>query len=280
MAEYPALPLFTDAFIADTFHLNAQQTGAYFMLLMCAWRSSDCSIPNDDKLLCRFARMTPKEWASNREVILSFWSRNAEGNFVQKRLLDERSRANDKRDKAITAGKASALKRNKRHSTDVPTKPQHNVNHPLTSTTNKILTDLKPSVGSLRESGQSPRQKNMPEESLARDAEFETLWNSWRPFDMPKGSKAKARIAYDKARKKADVFAILDGAKAYTGMCHRKECRTKHLVSWLNAEGWLDDNEAHYAESRPKQTMPDGKPDYFGGLMDAAKRAAKNTQGL
>ena len=118
MAEYPSLPLFTDAFIADTIHLNAAQTGAYLMLLMCAWRSKDCTIPNDDKILARFSRMSPKEWAANRDVILSFWDLNDDGEYFQKRLTDERSYANDRRDQATRAGKASAKKRKKRHSTE------------------------------------------------------------------------------------------------------------------------------------------------------------------
>jgi hypothetical protein len=36
MSEFPCLPLFTDAFIADTGHLGAIETGAYLMLLMVA----------------------------------------------------------------------------------------------------------------------------------------------------------------------------------------------------------------------------------------------------
>ncbi|ACL63205.1 DUF1376 domain-containing protein [Methylobacterium nodulans] len=45
MSAYPSLPLFTDAFIADTGHLSAAETGAYLMLLMVAWRSPGCSLP-------------------------------------------------------------------------------------------------------------------------------------------------------------------------------------------------------------------------------------------
>jgi uncharacterized protein YdaU (DUF1376 family) len=142
MAEYPALPLFTDAFIADTTHLSAAQTGAYLLLLMCAWRSSDCSLPDDDKMLARFARMSPKEWATNRNVIMEFWSKNDTGRFIQKRLVDERSWANDKRDKAITAGKASALKRKKRHSTDVALGLQLGGNHPTPTPTIKDTTSV------------------------------------------------------------------------------------------------------------------------------------------
>lgn len=62
MSEYPHLPLFTDAFIADTMHLNAEETGAYLMLLMVAWRSPDCGVPDDDVKLAHYARVSERRW--------------------------------------------------------------------------------------------------------------------------------------------------------------------------------------------------------------------------
>jgi len=130
MAEFPALPIFTDAFIADTLHLNALQTGAYFMLLMVAWRTKSCTLPDDDDKLASFARMDKRTWMKNKHAIMSFWHRNSDGEFYQKRLSDERKLAEHIRDQAVQAGKASALKRKERHSTDVPTELQRNVNYP------------------------------------------------------------------------------------------------------------------------------------------------------
>ena len=90
MAEYPALPLFTDAFIRDTTHLTAAQTGAYLMLLMTAWRAPDCSLPDDDKLLARIARMDGRAWVANKSVVMSFWKKDDKRRWVQRRLVDER----------------------------------------------------------------------------------------------------------------------------------------------------------------------------------------------
>lgn len=131
MAEFPALPIFTDAFISDTLHLNATQTGAYLMLLMCAWRTKDCCLPDDDKKLAAFARMDKRSWAANKETIMSFWTHTSDGGWIQKRLIDERKLAEARRDHAVQAGKASALKRKGRHSTGVPTQRQPKVNNPL-----------------------------------------------------------------------------------------------------------------------------------------------------
>ena len=51
MAEYPALPLWTDAYLADTTHLTDAEHGVYFQLVVHAWRSPDCRLPNDAKWL-------------------------------------------------------------------------------------------------------------------------------------------------------------------------------------------------------------------------------------
>ncbi len=74
MAEFPAMPLFTDAFIADTTHLTAAESGAYMMLLMCAWRRPNCDLPMDDKTLARITRMSLLAWLNIKENILWFWS--------------------------------------------------------------------------------------------------------------------------------------------------------------------------------------------------------------
>ncbi len=129
MAEFPAIPLWTDAFIADTVHLNAAQTGAYLMLLMCAWRTKDCALPDDDAQLARFSRMTKAQWKKNKDVIMAFWEKNDEQKWIQLRLNDERKSVLLKRESASRAGAASALKRKERHSTAVKDTLQQNANH-------------------------------------------------------------------------------------------------------------------------------------------------------
>jgi hypothetical protein len=43
MAEFPALPLWTDAYLGDTRHLSQSEHGAYLLLLITAWRTPNCS---------------------------------------------------------------------------------------------------------------------------------------------------------------------------------------------------------------------------------------------
>lgn len=128
MAQFPALPLFTDAFISDTTHLSASQTGAYLMLLIVAWRTHDCKLPDDDRLLARYARMDLRTWKANRDTVMAFWKKDDMGNWYQARLLDERKYVSDMSIKNSIAGKISALKRKERHPTNVPTEFQQNSN--------------------------------------------------------------------------------------------------------------------------------------------------------
>jgi hypothetical protein len=44
LAEFPALPLFTDAILADTAHLSHEEFGAYMRILILMWRTPECRI--------------------------------------------------------------------------------------------------------------------------------------------------------------------------------------------------------------------------------------------
>lgn len=149
MAEFPALPLFTDAYFADTRHLTTIQHGAYMLMLMTAWRSTGCFLPDDDNYLARICGMDKRTWLANKTTLLAFWKRDSLQNWVQGRLLDERNFVKDKRNKNAVAGKASALKRLNRDSTDVQPEGQHEGQQMgqqmpnITSTPTPTLTPIK-----------------------------------------------------------------------------------------------------------------------------------------
>jgi uncharacterized protein YdaU (DUF1376 family) len=126
MAKFPALPLFTDAYLGDTTHLTTIEHGAYLLLLMVAWRSKDTSLPDDDKMLARYARMTPGQWSRIKPTIEEFFEVRG-GNWTQKRLTDEASYVNGKRDAQAAAGRASAAKRKGRHDPEAERDQKKNV---------------------------------------------------------------------------------------------------------------------------------------------------------
>lgn len=100
MAEFPALPLWTDAYLADTNHLTEAEHGRYLLLLMLIWKSPQCRVPNDDAWLAkRFRRSVEEFRADIRPIIDEFCT--VDGNCItQKRLLKEYDFARDRRIKA------------------------------------------------------------------------------------------------------------------------------------------------------------------------------------
>jgi uncharacterized protein YdaU (DUF1376 family) len=104
MSKFPSLPLFTDAFIADTGHLSAAETGAYLLLLMMAWRSPGCRLPDDDTKLARWARIDPRVWVRMKPTIMEFWTL-VDGHWTQKRLLCEHHKVSKHAETARQNGK-------------------------------------------------------------------------------------------------------------------------------------------------------------------------------
>lgn len=105
MAEFPHLPMFTDAYLADTRHLTTEEHGAYLLLLMEAWRRPECCLPDDDVLLARLSGLPAQRWAEVKPVVMSFWKRDGRRKvWTQKRLSKERGYVSQKsqsqRDKA------------------------------------------------------------------------------------------------------------------------------------------------------------------------------------
>ncbi len=109
MAQYPGLTIWTDAYLADTSHLTTLEHGAYLLLLFAAWRSEKCSLPNDDKLLARYARMRVDNWMKIKPIILEFFDIE-DDRLIQGRLQDEKSYVSQKSNVGRKAAKARWLK--------------------------------------------------------------------------------------------------------------------------------------------------------------------------
>ena len=91
MAEFPALPLFTDAIIADTTHLSNEEFGAYMRLLMHIWRTPGCKIPSADAWVMRKMGVDESKFnALVKPLIAEFLQHDRQGNWLsQKRLSKE-----------------------------------------------------------------------------------------------------------------------------------------------------------------------------------------------
>ena len=229
MAEFPVLPFFTDAYLADTRHLTAAQHGAYLLLLMTAWRSIDCRLPDDDNFLARAAAMDIRTWRVNKAVVMAFWKKDEQQKWCQGRLEDERKNVVEQRSKNAAAGKASALKRKERHSTTVITKPQRN--------SNPLNPSLNPSIS---------KKENIIQKKETEAAEQETFARFWEAYPRRDG-RHKASQSWRRAiAEGADPENLICCAQSYAARCVEMKTERQFIKmpqTWLNGKCWEDEQE-------------------------------------
>ena len=87
MSQAPFMPVFVDAYLADTGHLSTEEHGAYVLLLMAMWRRGG-TVPDDDRNNARITGMSRHKWIHVKKRLLPFLT--VEGDtFTQKRLKKE-----------------------------------------------------------------------------------------------------------------------------------------------------------------------------------------------
>lgn len=157
MAENPALPLWTDALLGDTQHLSQAEFGAYMLMLIVAWRSKDCCLPDDDKYLAKITR-SGANWKRMKPVVMAFWRRGEDGQLRQKRLSYEHLAVAEMRKQQSEAGKSSARKRKERLLATVEASLQREGNGKSTPISNPISISNEP----LPQPSSSPPQRPEP----------------------------------------------------------------------------------------------------------------------
>ena len=94
----PAIPLFGDAYLADTHHLSLEEHGAYLKLMMIAWRIEGCQLPDDDTRIARMLSVTVGRWMKLKPAVMAFWALE-NGCWKQGRLTKERKFVEEKMNK-------------------------------------------------------------------------------------------------------------------------------------------------------------------------------------
>lgn len=234
--SFPSLPLFTDAFLADTGHLDAQETGVYLLLLMMAWRSPGCQLPDDDRDLARWARVDKRTWFRIKARVMSFW-RLSGGFWVQSRLSKEHD---------IVSKRAEVARQNGQHGGRPKPLKDKGAENPAGSSwgTQKKAPNPNPIEEKKEEtpngvscsSGDEPAARPWPKDS------FDRFWKAY----PRKVSKGAARKAFAKASK-TESLSLVDLLSAVDRYVRMKPPSLDfcHPATWLNGERWLDELEDH-----------------------------------
>lgn len=131
----PAFQFYAADFLSSTkvTLMSADQVGAYILLLTHAWMDEDCSIPADNELLARLTRMGEGWLKGGCKLVLECFVPHPSrpDRLVNLRLLEERAKQTEWRQKSIEGGKKSAEKRKKWREDGL--KGINNSNHPSTT---------------------------------------------------------------------------------------------------------------------------------------------------
>jgi uncharacterized protein YdaU (DUF1376 family) len=238
MSKLAAMPVFTDALLADTLDLSAEEFGAYCLILFMTWEKGARPFADDDRILSRIARVPLRQWRSTMRARLAPFFDLGEGTWNQKRLEKEWSYTLTNRAQKSLAGKASAeAKRLKNQetgptvvSTEGPTAGQRRGN-PSTSTST-----------SLREgSSNTPLFPDGSENQTLSDS-VDSDFAIWWEHVPNKKAKDGALTCYRRARKKATAQALLAGIQRYAASVAGKDKKyIAHPTTWLNEGRWKDE---------------------------------------
>lgn len=211
----PAFLFYPDDFASDgkVEAMTPEGVGCYILLLCKAWRENPpATIPDDDAILARWARVTDARWLELRSAVLSPFAPSNDGRLVQRRLRREYDKQRLNKKQRSTSGKLGAAARWHSHG---------------------------------ETNGTAIAKEN---ESENETDFFELFWIEF-PRGRRK-SKGKAREAFRKALGKVSTDALsaaailIAAAKEYAASDEGRGQFVKMPATWLNGECWKDDREA------------------------------------
>lgn len=249
MADFPALPLWTDAWVADTKHLSRVERGTYLDLLVLIWRSPGCRVPNDNVWLGKHLAMTVKEVVGElRQIITEFCQ--SDGNWItQKRLTKESqflhkqsdsSKARWHKEKTLSQNSALGSCQQEELASYQPQDPSIAipVSHGI-STKKMDATTPTPTPTPLKkkEPPIAPRKSGgvLANDNLSKFVE----WYGTYPRHVARGAAEKAFV---KALLLVSLETLIAGARGYAQSVIGKEPQyVAHPATWLNQRRWEDE---------------------------------------
>lgn len=189
----PWMPLYIADYLADTTQLTTAEHGAYLLLIMTYWRQG--GLPDDDAMLARITRMTPKEWTRAKPVLAAFFQAGWKHSRIEKELEKSARKSEARAESGSRGGTAKALKNNDVTIANATILPQQK-------------TDFALASSSLSQSDKIEKERN------ARDAlsiGFEYFWNEW----PNKVGKPAAQKSYARAFKEFGADVIYHGMRRY-----------------------------------------------------------------
>lgn len=163
MSKAPAMPMYWDAYLADTTHLTTEEHGAYMLLLAAMWRRNG-SVPDDDKDNARILGLTPAKWRKTKARFAATISGfHADGDTIlqeklQKTWKNTQEKIAKNAENGAKGGRAAAIKNNDlgKANASKTLKPKTSIPEPepepyMKEDTNVSSSDLPPAIDEISE---------------------------------------------------------------------------------------------------------------------------------
>jgi uncharacterized protein YdaU (DUF1376 family) len=220
------MQFFVADYLADTMHLSTEEHGAYLLLIFNYWQTGK-PLPNDDRRLSIIARLNNERWADVKQTLIEFFV-VSNGVLKHPRIEADLKFIEEKQQKAVAAGKASALARAERK--------KNKDNARSTDVTTDVAETLQPNGNHIDSESDSESLTTSPPLAAGFDA-------FWKAYPTKKNKKKALEIW---KRKKLHT----QSAKLIADILNRKEKDRAwnegfipHPTTYLNGERWEDEIE-------------------------------------
>lgn len=247
MAEFPALPLFTDAITADCSHLSDEEFGRYVRLLILMWRSPQCRVPDDPTWLSKRLRVDALAYQLHIHPILQEFCTLDAGWWTQKRLQKEFLYVQGVTEKRRNAANARWSKTQE---------PENKGNSSMQMDMQGTSTRNAPTPTP------TPNNNRVPIPNKIQGEEFEEFFRSY-PKQTAIGT---ARSSFTNAilLRGATAERIINAAKNFTIKCKAMNADERKFIpnpsKWLDSECYNDTDLQ--AEAKPELT-PESFPEFW-----------------
>jgi uncharacterized protein YdaU (DUF1376 family) len=225
--------------------MSAEEEGAYIRLLCYCWNSADCALPDNPETLARLSRVVEGYFKGSSSLLRNCFIPHPEkeGYITHPRLLEERKKQDEWREKCKQGGKKSAQARNtmaskglKGSSALVATKRQLKGNTSSSTSSSSSLLDIK---------NISNKTPYIP--LSGEDKKFDPTWFNlfWEAYPKKQGDKKKALGAWKKNKldlKAPEIIADVNRRKTDHAQWQDKQF-IPYPTTYLNGERWNDEIE-------------------------------------